>query len=552
MGGYRIRFPASATFARIGARFYVAMHRLLTLICALALAAVAWPASSAADPEPGPAAWLFDPGAVVEIDFEIPQESMEALEAASQADPGEYQRAGFTLKVGGVPQGAALGDVGIRLKGGFGSFRPFRTGKAAFKVKFNEFVKGQTFFGLKKLTLNNMVQDPSMIHEVLAYDVFRSAGVAAPRTGYAYVRVNGGDYGLYLNVETLDSVALPRWFVSTGHLYEGAYGTDAIPTDVGNFEVDEGDDEDFQDLETLVAAVNDGDGDWSEGMDAVADLEQMARMWAVERYIGHWDGYSGIFDANQPNNYYLHSERNEVANPVFRMLPWGTDLTWDEHLPFGSAVGTMSGEGGLMFNKCLADASCAELYRNGLRQVRSSAAALDLDDRAIEIATPLAPWQELDPRREHSLDEIADAVDAARAFIADRPGELAAWLEETASDPLPPSSPGEVEVAEAGNSRLLRVGASRALGAFVATRLHLFEAGRAMQRVTTGIGGRRVIACIARASRDRAGQLTLRCRLSPAVRRRLARRELELFVRIGFTSTDGDNTSVLRRIVPLR
>ena len=45
----------------------------------------------------------------------------------------------------------------------------------------------------------------------------------ASRTGYAYVRVNGSDYGVYLNVETLDDVSLPRWFASTGHLYEGTY-----------------------------------------------------------------------------------------------------------------------------------------------------------------------------------------------------------------------------------------------------------------------------------------------------------------------------------------
>jgi hypothetical protein len=28
-------------------------------------------------------------------------------------------------------------------------------------------------------------------------------------------------------------------------------------------------------------------------MAAVADLEEMTRMWATEKYIGQWDGYAG-------------------------------------------------------------------------------------------------------------------------------------------------------------------------------------------------------------------------------------------------------------------
>ena len=87
--------------------------------------------------------------------------------------------------------------------------------KAAFKLKLAHTVKGQRFLGLKTLTLNNMVQDPSMVHELLAYEAFRAVGIPAPRTGYAFVRVNGADYGVYLNVETLDDVSLPRWFSST-------------------------------------------------------------------------------------------------------------------------------------------------------------------------------------------------------------------------------------------------------------------------------------------------------------------------------------------------
>ena len=88
-----------------------------------------------------------------------------------------------------------------------------------------------------------MVQDTSMIHERLAYEAFRSVGVPSPRTGYAYLEVNGEDFGLHLNIETTDDVALEKRLGAFDHLYEGAYGSDVAPGGAGSFEIDEGDEE---------------------------------------------------------------------------------------------------------------------------------------------------------------------------------------------------------------------------------------------------------------------------------------------------------------------
>ena len=61
--------------------------------------------------------------------------------------------------------------MSVRLKGK-ASFMPL-SGKAAFKLKFG---KTERFLGLKKMTLNNMVEDPSMLRETLSYAAFRAAG----------------------------------------------------------------------------------------------------------------------------------------------------------------------------------------------------------------------------------------------------------------------------------------------------------------------------------------------------------------------------------------
>ena len=193
---------------------------------------------------------------------------------------------------------------------------------------------------------------------------------------------------------------------------------EVAPDEIGKFEVDEGDDEHFEDLEALIAAVNDETApDFSEAVEPVADLLEMTRNWAVEKYIGHWDGYAGMQGVYWPNNYYLYSD----PNGVFQMLPWGVDQTWSVALPFDGAAG-------VMFDKCLADQSCASLYRRALREVKAGVDADDLDNLADSTAALLEPWQEMDPRRPYGMQAISDAVAATRAFIAGRPQQLADWL----------------------------------------------------------------------------------------------------------------------------
>ena len=167
-----------------------------------------------AGPPPDLAGWMYDPATMVEVDLELPPASIDALDA----DPEEYVDGTFSLNTTDGSYGPL--QIGVRLKGQ-GSFRPL-SGKAAFKLKFSHSVPGQRFLGLKGMTLNNMVQDPSMIHETLTFALHRAAGVPAPRTGYSFVRVNGDAYGVYLNIENVDEIMLRRHFATTKHLYEGS------------------------------------------------------------------------------------------------------------------------------------------------------------------------------------------------------------------------------------------------------------------------------------------------------------------------------------------
>jgi hypothetical protein len=381
-------------------------------------------------------AWLYDPLRVTEIDLEASDAALSQLGAV----PDEYVDARITLRHGASTYGPYL--VGLRLKG-HSAFRPL-SGKAAFKVKFGHAVSGQRFLGLKGLTLNNMVQDPSMIAEALSSLLAQAAGVPTARVGYAYVRLNSADYGLYANVENVDAVMAQRWFTGTKHLYEATYASDVSPGSMSEFEVDEGSSTDRADLEALSAADSGGAEGWWERMQPVADLVEMTRAWAVEHYMGQWDGYSVANHILLPNNYYLHSD----SAGRFSLIPSGTDQTWLERPSFG-----VYGNGVLM-RHCVADASCRQLYVDALRQLDANPKVAELAAQAHAIRAVIAPWRVLDPRREQSVWGGEAQAAVKLASVEARSAELAEWLASPSfsAAPLVPAGGGEPDEPSAAGT----------------------------------------------------------------------------------------------------
>lgn len=359
---------------------------------------------------------VFDPQRVMQVDLALPQASVDAL----FVDPRTYVPATVTLKLEDYKPVTL--EVGVRIKGKWGSFRDLN-GKAALKVKLDYSVDNQAWRGLSSLTLNNMVQDASMIREAVAYRVFRELDVPAARTGYAWVRVNGLEYGFYSVIETYDREMIERWFPATQHVYEGEYGTDLAPGAAAVFDIDQGPDDDLTDLQALIAVANEPDDEaWQAGIDAATDFDELLTMWAVEQYIGHWDGYSTIV----VNNYYLHSD----PAGRFSMLPWGTDQTFQDFRDVHSG-------NGLLFRRCLALPGCRARFDQALAAVLAKVDTLDLDAFAVQLEAHVAPWAEIDPRKESTLDDLHGQVQSTRDFLVNRRaaiGDLVACLLDPATD----------------------------------------------------------------------------------------------------------------------
>ena len=378
-----------------------------------------------------PQAKIFDPLKVIDVKLTMEQPDIDAL----AADPrGNYQLGTMSVRTSWGKWGPY--DIGIRLKGVIGSYR-WLDRKSGFKVKIDFVDSNLRFFGLKKLTLNNMVQDGSYIHEALAYRVFRAMDIPAPRVGYANVSFNGTPYGLYAHIETYDKPMLSRWFDKTQHLYEGSYWMDVSPGNEWAFQTDEGDPSDRADLIALIAAANTPADRWWSALGKVADRSEFVREWATETYIGHWDGYAHLIR----NNYFLHSDNK--GN--FTMMPWGTDQTFD-----WSADWTDTNNTAIMFNQCMQVRACWAEYHRALLRLSTVVPSLHLDAMVQDISAAIHPVLLDDPRRELIADwgacdascrdsqtQAAEgAQGAAATFVVNRIAQLNDYLR-----PMLPQAP---------------------------------------------------------------------------------------------------------------
>lgn len=91
----------------------------------------------------------------------------------------------------------------------------------SFKVEFDHYDNALSYYGLDKLSLNNLIQDNTMLKDYPCYQLMGSFGVDAPLCCFVYITVNGEDWGLYLAVEGVEESFLQRNYGSGyGELYK--------------------------------------------------------------------------------------------------------------------------------------------------------------------------------------------------------------------------------------------------------------------------------------------------------------------------------------------
>ena len=121
-----------------------------------------------------------------------------------------------------VIDGEGYKNVGIRAKGNtsLSSVRSMNSDRYSFKIEFDHYDSTKSYYGLDKLSLNNLIQDNTMMKDYLVYRLMNEMGVSAPLCSFVYITVNGEDWGLYLAVEGVEDGFLERNYNSRGELYK--------------------------------------------------------------------------------------------------------------------------------------------------------------------------------------------------------------------------------------------------------------------------------------------------------------------------------------------
>ena len=306
-----------------------------------------------------PGGVVFDESRVAQIQITISPENYAAMlkpDAPGYHANYPYVPAAFTF------DGVTLTNVAARIKGHGGTFTP------SFKIDFNRYQKELKLDGLKKLNLN-FPDGQIALSEYLGYGVFREFGIAAARTGWADVTVNGKFAGLCVLVEQHDQDFIDRNFeFRQGNLYKPEPPAGILAwrgPDIDNYahlspELQDG--SNHASLLRFLDAINNG---------PVANIHQTLDVRGFLAYLAgnaamrNWDAFSEM-----GHNYLLY----ENTPGRFTFLPWdmehamdGLGLTATAAALFPSATSAWPGEKVKLTSLILAQPQFRAAYLEMLR-----------------------------------------------------------------------------------------------------------------------------------------------------------------------------------------
>jgi hypothetical protein len=366
--------------------------------------------------EEDPGAAIFEWGQLPELRLELSDEAIRFLHQdyldfdpySSNPDPFEYVEGSLTY------DGLTYEPVGVRLKGQ-NSARDIDD-KAAFKFKFNKYVPDGRFHGLKAVTLNNMVSDPSMVNERIAYWLYGEAGLPASRANHAALFINDEYYGLFALLESVDDQLLKRHFEDPdGSLFEG-WDVDFYSWYIPHFQLEEGPNDRTM-LAGLASTLEDSGSDAIIAAEKYVNYDAFRRWWAVGAVVAQFDGYP-YSDPGDDFHVYADPQTDQLY-----FLPHGLDecMFWDDH-------GVQS-VNGIVAYRCSQVQSCKNAWVDDVFEVLDLAEQkLDWEQAFLDIQKEIEPYMKADDRKPYSDWEVQQYQNWTYSVIKNRRAEMESQL----------------------------------------------------------------------------------------------------------------------------
>lgn len=406
-----------------------------------------------------------------------------------------------------VIDGEAYQNTAIRAKGNTSltMVSSMDSDRYSFKLEFDHYDSGRTYYGLDKLSLNNIIQDTTYMKDYLTYQMMGAFGVDAPLCSYVYITVNGQDWGLYLAVEGVEDGFLRRNYGSdSGELYKpdsmsfgggrgngrefdmknvmdfsenGAFPSppEAQPFDStqntseserhrgggpgGGMGSDDvklryiDDDPDsysniFQNAKTDITKADQARliaslKALSEGerLEGVLDIDEVLRYFVVHNFVRNGDSYTG----SMVHNYYLYEEEGRLS-----MIPWDYNLAYgtfqggDAGSEVNAPIDTpvSGGDSRPMVDWIFDSQEYTTLYHQYFQEFLETVDIAGLIDTAAEL---IAPYVEKDPTRFYTYEEFETGVETLRTFCRLRAESIAGQLAGT----IPSTEDGQAADASA-------------------------------------------------------------------------------------------------------
>ncbi len=228
--------------------------------------------------------------------------------------------------------GVRYANVGVRYRGS-ASFK-YGDARTPFYIKLNYINKTANHKGVTSLVLSTALRDPSMVREVMGYEIARKY-MPAPKANYAKLTVNNDYRGLYVNLEAMEEEFLKSNFNAAEGTFikcssenkntpdgckKGTYSSleysDNMNCYLNNYELISK--EGWGDLVELIRVLNETPNDIEKHL----NVDRALWMLAFNNAIVNLSSYSGVHS----QNYYLYKDAFGQFNPIL----------WDLNLAFGS------------------------------------------------------------------------------------------------------------------------------------------------------------------------------------------------------------------------